>query len=139
MSVGRSISCRLLNGVFSVSWCFLHYCSRQNTWVCLFHHCPCPPARDIGSCVSDLVYTAREEREKKKLTILFLVWNTVMRAVTTFLSPLGPLPCSLHFSSWSIQAGHWVPLTRSMCDPWMTSYSIDSKVLVLFHEWQLLT
>ena len=30
---------------------FLRYCSRPNAWVSFYHHCPCPPARDFGSCI----------------------------------------------------------------------------------------
>ena len=54
------------------------------------------------------------------------------------ISPLGLLTCShssLHFFTWSLPAGHWVPLT--MCDPWMTSYVCLSVGWELRCKWGL--
>ena len=47
-SVRRSVGHTLL---FRRYGRFLRYCSCPNAWVSLYHHCPCPPARDFGSCI----------------------------------------------------------------------------------------
>ena len=33
-----------------------HYCSCSNAWLTIFYHCSCPPARDLGTCVSGFVF-----------------------------------------------------------------------------------
>ena len=56
MSVGRSVCRSVALSFFGVFGCLLQYCSCPNAWVSMFHHCPCPPARDFGSRVSGLVF-----------------------------------------------------------------------------------
>ena len=53
MSVCRSVRPSVTVFFFGVFGVFEYSC--PNAWVRLFHHCPCPPARDFGGCVSGLV------------------------------------------------------------------------------------
>ena len=47
------------------------------------------------------------------------------------IGPLGPLPCSHSNFTQSLPAGYRVPLT--MCDPWMTSFSLSLFSFCLPH------